>query len=337
MKKFLIVQTASIGDVILTTPIIEKINSFFPGSQIDFLLKKGNEQLLFHHPYIDNIIEWDKDNGKYKNLLDVINLIRSKKYDCLINVQRFASTGILTILSKAIHKVGFDKNPFSIFFSKRIKHKIKVKHGYIHEADRNLKLVEHLTNDEKAPVRLYPSQSDYAKMSQYKTHQYICIAPASIWYTKQYPSERWIDLIRSVNEDLYVYLIGGPGDKELCDNIIEGSGHNNCINFAGSLSYLQTAVLMKDAVMNFSNDSAPQHLASSVNAPVTSVYCSTVPEFGFGPLSDDAQVVETVEKLYCRPCGLHGLKACPEKHFRCAYSINNERLLNRINDKWKKK
>jgi heptosyltransferase-2 len=96
---------------------------------------------------------------------------------------------------------------------------------------------------------------------------------------------------------------------------------------AGSLSYLQSAALMSRAVMNYVNDSAPMHFASAMNAPVTAVYCSTVPEFGFGPLSDNRHIVEISQSLYCRPCGLHGYSECPEKHFRCALEINTLQLL----------
>jgi len=98
------------------------------------------------------------------------------------------------------------------------------------------------------------------------------------------------------------------------------------INLSGKLSFLESAALMQGAVMNFVNDSAPMHMASAMNAPVTAVYCSTVPSFGFGPLSDKSFVVETLEKLSCRPCGLHGYKDCPQGHFKCAYSIANKKL-----------
>jgi heptosyltransferase-2 len=103
------------------------------------------------------------------------------------------------------------------------------------------------------------------------------------------------------------------------------------INLCGQLSFLQSAALMKDALMNYVNDSAPMHFASAVNAPVTAIYCSTLPAFGFGPLSDNSRVVEIRENLYCRPCGLHGKKACPEGHFRCAYDINLAQLQSALN------
>jgi ADP-heptose:LPS heptosyltransferase len=86
--------------------------------------------------------------------------------------------------------------------------------------------------------------------------------------------------------------------------------------------------------MNYVNDSAPMHFASAVNAPVTAVYCSTIPEFGFGPLSDNSHVVEIDKPLYCRPCGLHGYSSCPEKHFRCALEIENDQLMVTLQDRF---
>lgn len=331
MKRILIIQTASIGDVILSTPVVEKLHHFFPDAEIDFLLKKGNESLFEGHPVINQLIVWDKSDHKYRNLLDIINLIRDKKYDQLINIQRFASSGIITILSGARHTIGFNKNPFSLFFGKRIKHRIKKNPEGLHEVDRNLKLIEQLTDNKPFPVKLYPSQSDFAKMSQYKTHQYICIAPASLWFTKQYPVEKWVEFLKAADKDLHVYFIGGPADETMCDTIIKLSGRENCLNLAGKLTLLQTAALMKDAQMNYVNDSAPQHLASALNAPVTAIFCSTVPEFGFGPLSDNSKVVQLEEELKCKPCGLHGFTKCPENHFKCAMSIKKEQLLERIN------
>jgi heptosyltransferase-2 len=83
--------------------------------------------------------------------------------------------------------------------------------------------------------------------------------------------------------------------------------------------------------MNYVNDSAPMHLCSAMNAPVTAVYCSTVPQFGFGPLSGNSNIVEVSEKLSCRPCGLHGFKKCPENHFKCALNITTSQLLKHLN------
>ena len=329
MIKILIIQTASIGDVILATPIIEKLHDFFPDSLIDFLLKKGNESLFAHHPKLNKVIVLDKKTKKIQNLFKVFELIRNTKYDYIINIQRFASSGLITAFSGAKQTIGFKKNPFSIFFNKRIKHIIDPKTG-IHEVERNLKLIEGFTNNDKYPVKLYPSKKDFAKMSQYKTNSYICISPASLWFTKQYPTEKWIEFVKEIPSNQNVYFLGSKADFNLCEKIIKDSNLENTLNFAGRLSLLESAALMKDAHMNFVNDSAPMHLASSMNAAITAIFCSTIPEFGFGPLSDNSAVIEIDHKLNCRPCGLHGHKQCPKNHFKCGYEIKKEQLLMRI-------
>ncbi len=330
MKRILIIQTASLGDVVLATPLVEKLHSFFPDSRIDFLLKYGNESLLRGHPYIKHVMVWDKTEKKYEHLWELLKIIRQEKYDLVVNVQRFASSGFLTVFSGAKHTTGFKKNPFSLFFGKRISHKIGADKNSPHEVERNLKLIEHLTGDAFFKPALYPSKHDYAFVSQFKTRRFITVSPASLWFTKQYPKEKWVEFIKDIDEDLTVYFLGGESDRKLCDEIMELSAHKNSLNLAGKLSLLQSAALMKDAVMNYTNDSAPMHLCSAVNAPVAAVFCSTVPQFGFGPLSEKSFVIETEQNLRCRPCGLHGLKRCPEKHFECAMSINKNQLLSCI-------
>jgi lipopolysaccharide heptosyltransferase II len=330
MQRFLIIQTAFIGDVVLATSLIEKLRFHFSNAQIDFLVRKGNESLLAGHPLLHEVIVWDKQKNKLRNLWKTIRLVRKRKYDKVINVQRFAATGIITGFSGAKEKIGFDKNPFSFLFTKKIKHVINDQANAKHEIDRNTDLVKHFTDALILNPRLYPSSKDEAKVMVYKTNEFITISPASVWFTKQYPKEKWIEFINTVPPNYIIYLLGSPGDTGLANEIKNAATHPSVINLSGQLSFLQSAALMKDAVMNYVNDSAPMHFASAVNAPVTAVYCSTLPSFGFGPLSDYRWVVEIEENLYCRPCGLHGKKKCPEGHFRCAYDIKVEQLASKL-------
>ncbi|HEV2354685.1 MAG TPA: glycosyltransferase family 9 protein, partial [Puia sp.] len=228
---------------------------------------------------------------------------------------------LLTALSGAGQTIGFDKNPFSRFFTHRVQHTV----GGIHEVDRNQMLIRSLTGNETRRPRLYPTAADEEKVHGYKNNPYITISPASVWFTKQYPAEKWIAFIRELPAGYPVYLLGAASDKAMCEEI---RGNNPAVvNLSGMLSFLESAGLMKDANMNYVNDSAPMHFASAVNAPVTAVYCSTVPAFGFGPLSDERYIVEIREPLDCRPCGLHGYKACPRGHFHCAWKIEDSQLL----------
>ncbi len=330
--QFLLIQTAFTGDVILATALAEKLHLSYPEAKIDFLLRKGNEGLLAGHPFIREVLVWDKRHDKLVNLLKIAARVRSRKYDAVINVHRFASSGFITALSGAGQKIGFDKNPFSAFYTMKVKHCLAFPSGGGgHEINRNQELIKHLTDSHPAMPRLYPSEEDFRRVSQYKTGPYVCIAPASVWFTKQFPAIKWIEFIKRLDEHVKIYFIGSPADRILCEEILCGVGEKrefrSAENLAGSLSLLASAALMRDAKMNYVNDSAPLHIASAMDAPVTAVFCSTVPAFGFGPLSRQSFTVETKEKISCRPCGLHGFKTCPEKHFRCAASIEPGQIL----------
>ena len=321
-RSVLIIQTAFIGDVILSTALIESLHHKFPETQIDFVVRKGNEQLLQDHPLLRKILIFDKSR-KFRNLIKLIVKIRREQYDLVINVQRFATTGLMTVLSGARKTVGFDKNPLSFMFSQKVPHRV----DGLHEISRNHNLVASLVGKEGRRPRLYPQPDQFQKVASMKTQPYITVSPASVWFTKQFPAEKWIEFLTEVPDHLSVFLLGASIDRSLCESLSAAVTTRKIINVAGELSMLESAALMKDADMNYVNDSAPMHLASALNAPVTAVYCSTVPSFGFGPLSDKSFIVETIEKLDCRPCGLHGRRDCPLGHFDCAFSIRKEQLL----------
>lgn len=327
MQKFLIIQTAFIGDAVLATALIEKLHQFYPLAKIDFVVRKGNESLLNKHPFLNAVFVWNKKENKYSNLFQLLRSVKKNRYDLVINVQRFAAAGFLTVFSGAKKTVGFDKNPWSFLFSRKIAHLVSTRDNYLHEIERNQKLIEDITDAIAAKPKLYPSQKDYEDVKIFQNLPYISMAPASVWFTKQYPAEKWISLLNNISSDTTVYLLGAPGDRSLCEAIKTGTTHRGVINLAGKLNFLQSAALQQFAVMNYVNDSAPMHFASAVNAPVTAVYCSTVPAFGFGPLSDKSFIVQTNEPLACKPCGLHGYKACPLGHFKCAYTIEDQQLL----------
>lgn len=327
-KKFLVIQTASIGDVILATAVAEKLHSYYPDSQIDMMIKKGYEGLFEGHPYLNDVIIWNKKSHKYRNLFVIWRNVRKERYDLIVNVQRYAATGFVTAFGKAKETAGFDKNPFSIFFTRKIKHRIGV--PGLHEVNRNNKLIEHITDGNPMRPGLYPSKQIFENVNKYKSSDYICVAPCSLWFTKQFPEDRWVEFLKLVPDDLKVYLLGGKDDVEVCDRIKNQVTGKNVESLAGKLSLLESAALMKDARMNYVNDSSPMHLASSQNAMTTAVFCSTIEDFGFGPLSEDRVVVEARGKLDCRPCGLHGYKECPKGHFKCAYNIDIKELTNRL-------
>ncbi|MEM9671165.1 MAG: glycosyltransferase family 9 protein [Bacteroidota bacterium] len=328
-SRILIIQTAYIGDVILMTPLIEAASAAFPKAQIDVLVNQGNASLLVNHPKINELLLWDKKEQKNRNLMRLLRTVRTNSYDVVFNCHRYTSSGILTILSRASYKVGFNSNSLARWYDLRVPHEMKAGK---HEVDRNLALLEALvpnlnTTDLERRPRLYPSQNDEEAVTIYQNEPYLCLAPTSVWYTKQFPASRWVQLLDILKFEGKVYLLGGHNDMVACDEVRVASKRENVINLAGKLSLLQSAVLMKRAVLNYVNDSAPLHLASAMNAPVCAIFCSTVPSFGFTPLSDFSEIVEISKSLSCRPCGIHGYKACPEKHFRCANDIDLAKLV----------
>ncbi len=325
-QSFLILQTAFIGDVILATAVMEKLHRVYPEAAIDVVVRKGNEDVLTGHPFIRSLFVWNKKE-KYRDLWRVIRLIRAQQYGAVINLQRFTASGIMTVAARSELKIGFDKNPMARFFTQSFPHVIgDAAHPNVHEVDRCLALIESFTDAHRDLPRIYPTEQDEQQIAQYLSQTFVTISPASVWFTKQWPEQKWVELMRALPSAYRIYLLGAPADAPLCSRLMAESGRSNAQVLAGQLSLKASAALMKHAIMNYTNDSAPLHLCSAMNAPVTSLFCSTIPGFGFGPLSSQSFVIQTDQVLDCRPCGLHGHRACPQGHFRCA-DISIEKVL----------
>ena len=316
-KNILVIQTAFIGDAILASSVLEKLHAFFPHARLTILVRKGNESLYKEHPFLHQTLVWDKQNSKYKSLFKLLKVVRRQKFDTVINLHRFTSSGFLTAFSKAPYTSGYNKNPLSFLFNNKSPHNIG---DGRHEVERYNDLIASITDSTVAKPKLYPTFKHFTRIEPYVQKPFMCIAPSTMWFTKQLPTEKWIELCNSVPADKTIYLLGGPGDKGLCEEIRSGSTHAFIENLAGELSLLESCELMKYAGMNYVNDSGPLHLASAVNAPVTAFFCSTARAYGFFPLSERSEVIE-VKNLYCKPCGLHGHKACPQGHFKCGREI----------------
>ncbi|RYF68913.1 MAG: glycosyltransferase family 9 protein, partial [Cytophagaceae bacterium] len=181
--RFLIIQTAFIGDVILATALLEDIHRAWPTAEIDLLVRRGNESLFTNHPFINQVLIWDKKKGKYRSLWQLLGQIRAIPYRAVINLQRFGATGLLTAFSGAECTIGFDKNPFSSWFTYRIPHQIG---QHRHEVERNNDLLEPLgiADFSQNRPKLYPSPTDYSAVAHWQINPYVCIAPTSVWFTK---------------------------------------------------------------------------------------------------------------------------------------------------------
>lgn len=335
-KTILIIQTAFIGDTILASHFARAVKELYPNSKIHFFLRKGNESVIQGLPTIEKTWVWDKQGGKVKNLLQLIAELREINFDIVFNLHRHFNSGFVASRMKSSLKVGFRQNPLSFFYTHKIEHVIPNKPTDneavpLHEVQRNLQLIEAIVPGFKTEYKrpeLPLQQKNFDMVAHLIQGDYFVVAPASVWFTKAWSEHKFRELTAELAKRGKVYFIGAPTDKELCERIREGI--QNTENLCGLGNLLDSAALMKSAKRVFVNDSAPLHLASCVNARTTAIFCSTVPAFGYTPLADDSVVVDVENSLTCRPCGLHGHKACPLGHFKCSENIPIQAALDTI-------
>lgn len=335
-KHILVIQTAFIGDTILASAFARSCHERWPEVELHFLLRKGNEAVIQGLPFVAHTWVWDKGEGKAKALWKIIRELRKYQFRAVFNLHRHFNSGLVTALMKAEVKVGFTQNPLSVFYTHKVEHRIPhlVDGVAWHEVQRNHQLLHALDPSialESNPKKLRPvlplQEKHGAKVAPYQNKPYVVMAPASVWFTKQWEEAKYHQLVARLSTKVQVLLVGGPADKELCERV---KGDSSALNLCGQLGLLDSAALMQKAQRVFVNDSGPLHLASAVNAPTTAIFCSTVPAFGYGPLADEAVVMESSEFLDCRPCGLHGHKACPLGHFKCSVNVDVEQVLGTV-------
>ena len=332
-NKILVVQTAFLGDVILTLPLIQRIKKNFPAASIDVVVVPAAANLLENHPAVSAIILYDK-RGTDKGLNGFVRLRRllaANRYDLAIVPHRSLRSALLTLLTGVPLRVGFDRSSGSHFYN----HIVQYRADH-HEIERNLSLLEPLgvAASEREMPSIYPSAADGVAIDRLFNEcgisglkGVVAIAPGTIWNTKRWHKERFAEVAKTMSGQGYpVVLIGSKEDCELCEEIRQLSGETNVVNSAGVLTLRQSAELIRRSRVLLSNDSAPMHIAVAVRTPVIAIFGATVPEFGFGPYGERDVVVQTTP-LACRPCSIHGSKECPIKTFDCMNNITAEKVI----------
>ena len=319
VSKVLIIQTAFLGDAVLITSLLEKIRIESPETAIHLLVRKGNESIFqaYSHTSLERVWTYDKSN-KRVSWLDLRTNLKQESFDKVFVVQRFFGMGLLSLMIGAKQVFGFAKNPLSWFFTKAYPHPFG---NGIHEVERNTALLSDWLGEKVYKPFLNPSQVPAPAKN------YICISPGSVWETKRLPIQKWIDFIHLLPRDQAVVLMGSPNEKHLSDEIEHACLGWPIFNETGKHALLASTSIFAQSKGNFVNDSGPMHLSSAVNVPTVALFCSTIPDFGFGPLADQSQVIEVSEKLDCRPCGDHGKKNCPLGHYACGNHISTQKML----------
>lgn len=336
LNKILIVQTAFAGDVILTLPLAQVLNQYYPATLIDMVVIPRTAELLSNHPAINEAVIFDKqgsDSG-INGLIRQIKIIRDRKYDIAFVPHRSMRSALMVKFAGIKHRVGFGKSSWRFLYNEVIYYDT-----YSHEIERNLSLLKSLgiNHIEKEYPQLFPSFHDRKKVGLFLSengiqhvNSLLAVAPGTVWQTKQWLKEGFIELIKKLTvKGFHVILIGGVSDIELC-NFINDSIHSKRVySAAGKLTLLQSAELIKRCKVLICNDSAPSHLAVAMKTPVVSIFGATAPEFGFAPYGKDDIVVE-VKNLACRPCSIHGGPKCPIKTFDCMKQITAEDVLKKV-------
>lgn len=332
-KRILIIQTAFLGDVILSTPLIKALRELFPDSYISFLLIPETKKVLESNPYLDEILIYDKRKEKgSKGLFRIVREIKSRGFDLAIIPHRSLRSALLAYFSRIPKRIGFDRSAGSFLLTQKV--------TYIpdaHEVDRNLSLVLGVDHPStRIFPEIFPSPDDYAQARKLLQDsgirvddKVVGIAPGTVWATKRWLPERFsevADLLQQKAEVKVVFL-GSEDDLELCQQIAVHMKTSPAI-LAGKTDVLQSAAIISLCSVVLSNDSAPVHMASAMRRSVVEIFGSTVPEFGFAPYGVDHTIVQ--KKMKCRPCGIHGRRKCPKKHFKCMKEITTDEVFKAV-------
>lgn len=308
IDSILVIRLSSLGDILLSTPLIRSIKNLFPNITIDIIVKEQYKDVIINNPYLRNKFLF---NPEKKN--DLINELQSKKFNLIIDLQNnFHSKKILSGLGGI--QVKFDKLSIKKFLL--VQSKINLLKHEEQIPKRYAKVLKGLTLDNEG-LDLYTNSKTTEFLGA--DNNYIGICPGARHFTKMWPKEYYIKLCRILLKDGWqILLFGGRSDRLTCLEI--KNEVPEVINLQNDDNILQTAEDMKLCRVIYCNDSGLMHTACAVKIPVIVFYGSTVSEFGFTPYKNKHLILENTY-LNCRPCSHIGKNKCPKKHFKCMYDI----------------
>ena len=311
--KILVVRFSSIGDIVLTTPVVRMLKKQL-NTQVHYLTKSSYVSLIKNNPYIDLVYQIEN------SISEVIADLKKEKYDYVIDLHSNLRTQILKFRlgmpAKSFNKLNMEKFMLTNF---KLDNMPK-----IHIVDRYLETVKNLgVKNDNQGLDFFLSANDKIDISIFPKN-YIAFIIGGQHATKILPNEKIISIIKKVNKP--VLLVGGPEDFERGEQIIANT--YNTINTCGEYSILQSASLVKQAKMIVTHDTGMMHIAAAFQQKIYSVWGNTVPEFGMYPYleSEQSKRIE-VKGLNCRPCSKIGYDKCPKGHFKCMQEIDENLFL----------
>ncbi len=325
MDNILVIQTAFIGDAVLTLPLIQQIKLKYPNSSLDVLAIPSSKEIFENSPYVNNVFIYDKRNTEkgIRALLKLGKKLKGNKYTLLFSPHRSFRSSVLVMLSGVKETYGFDNSSLKYVYRNIITYNIEE-----HEVLRNLRLISFDEKEDdwrKLPILSIP-QTTKEKVNEFlklnNIDKFICVAPGTVWETKKYPTDYFVKIVKYFSDrDYNVIITGSKNEKELCEKFI--AINKNVINVAGTFTIPETIELIGYAKLLICNDSAPTHFGMIKDIKVLTLYCSTVAEFGFYPYNSKSKYL-SYDNLKCKPCGIHGFTDCPIKTFECGINLSPE-------------
>lgn len=328
--RILIIHTAFIGDIVLSTPLVRKVKESYPNCHITYVTTPAGAAVLKNNPNINEIIEYDK-RGAHKGIRGIYELgkrLRYENFNMVITPHRYLRSSFLAWLSRSPVRKGYDIAAGKFFFTEKI-HYDKTKH----EVEKLLSFVDlPETNNKRYEIELFPDKTSVEKTDNIwkanglQDKKVVVVAPGSKWFTKQWPVEYFNKVIDELSKDENIKVIAVGGKDEISIPLHK----EKIIDLRGATSLLDLAEILKRADIVITNDSSPIHIASASQHPrIFALFGPTVKEFGFFPWSRNSEVFE-VNNLSCRPCGIHGGNKCPEGHFKCMRDTVPEKIIESV-------
>ena len=315
--KILIYRLSSIGDIVLTTPVIRNIRKKYADAEIHFLTREKYADVLSFNPYIDKLITVQLAPK------EKLQELKAENYDYLIDLHR-------NIRSKALKRKL--KAKYSTFpklnFKKYLYTKLKINRmPVVHIVDRYMEAVKHIdVQNDGEGLDFFIDKK--VLLPQLPHDEFITFAIGATFNTKRYPIEQVDAFIEK--SPLPVFILGGKAEEEYGQKL-EAENRDKAVSFCGKLSLQESAEIIRQSKLCISNDTGMMHFASALKKPLISIWGNTVPAFGMYPYYPEAmqnryKILE-VKNLKCSPCSKLGHNECPKKHFKCMKEINPEHLV----------
>jgi heptosyltransferase-2 len=324
----LVIQTAFLGDAVLTTPLIAELATRGP---VDVVTTPAAGLVLANNPAIRMVLTYDKHGADagIGGFMRLARRLRDARYDAAYIAQQSVRSGALALASGVPVRHGFATAAGKLFYNTRVPYRRDV-----HHAQRLLDLAGVPAPVELRP-RLFPGIAERAAVDRLlalnesaSEAPLVALAPGSVWATKRWPY--FPDVARNLGHEARIVVIGSPHDAALAKEVARAGG-TSAINAAGQLSLLGSAELIRRCAAIVTNDSSPQHLAAAMGTPTVTLFGPTVPGFGFGPLSPDSTSLG-LASLACRPCDSHGPAKCPLGHWRCMLELSPQQVVACVRD-----